>query len=150
MKLIDTIEDQAIRERLIADCAKLMDEQVASKNGMAGLALKTTYGVVKGVGPGYISKAINGLLPETLVALDPLWAEGLQTGDPVAYLTQNTSRTADTILSVTDARIEKSKRAVVRASYSKLRKSVKSDVEAAVPGLAQIIHTHTNGAVSVN
>ena len=53
--------------------------------------------------------------------------EGLQAGDPVAYLSQNPARTAETILSVTDARIQISG-GVVRSSYNKLRNSVKGDV----------------------
>jgi hypothetical protein len=47
------------------------------------------------------------------------------------------------LLSITDAKISKTKNGVVRSSYNKLRKSVKNDVEEAVPGLAKILGTHT-------
>lgn len=142
MGLSDQINDQTISAKLAADCAKLMDEQVSTKSGLSGLALKATYGVVKGVGPTYIPEAIQRLLPDALAALDPMWNEGVQAGDPVQHLTQNRSQTADRLLSVTDARIEKSKNGVVRGAYSKLRKSVKGDIEEAVPGLAKILGTH--------
>ncbi len=142
MGLSDKIGDQTTRKNLAADCAKLMDEQVAAKGGISGLALKAAYGVVKGVEPSYISGAIQRLLPDALAALDPMWDEGVQSGDPVQYLTQNRARTADMLLSITDTKIEKSNNGVVRASYNKLRKSVKSDVEEAVPGLAKILGTH--------
>jgi hypothetical protein len=142
MGLSDKIGDQATRKNLAEDCAKLMDEQVAAKGGLSGLALKAAYGVVKGVEPSYITGAINRLLPDALNALDSMWNEGIQSGDPVQYLTQNSSRTADMLLSITDAKIEKSNNGVVRASYNKLRKSVKSDVEEAVPGLAKILGIH--------
>lgn len=145
MGLSDQVSDQTTQSNLIADCTKLMDEQVAAKNGLSGLALKAAYGVVKGIEPGYIPGAIQRLLPEALVALDPMWDEGIQSGDPVQHLIQNRSRTADMLLSITDSKIEKSSNGVVRASYNKLRKSVKNDVEEAVPGLAKILGTHVQG-----
>lgn len=142
MGLSDQIKNQNTQDAIIADCTKLIDDQVSAKSGLSGLALKAAYGVVKGVGPGYISGALGRILPEALTALDPMWNEGVQIGDPVNHLIQNRTRAADTLLSVTDARIEKSDNGIVRASYNKLRKSVKSDVEEAVPGLALIIANH--------
>jgi hypothetical protein len=142
MGLSDKISNQATQESLVADCTKLLDEQVAAKNGISGLALKAAYGVVKGIEPNYISGALQRLLPEALAALDPMWEEGVQSGDPVQHLSQNRSRTADMLLSITDTKIEKARNGVVRASYNKLRKSVKSDVEDAVPGLAKILSAY--------
>lgn len=145
MGLSDQLKDKHTRTSLAADCAKLMDEQVAAKNGFSGLALKAAYGVVKSVEPSYIPNAIQRILPDALTALDPVWNEGMQSGNPVQHLIQNRSRTADMLLSITDVKIEKSKNGVVRASYNKLRKSVKSDVEEAVPGLAKILGVHIQG-----
>ncbi len=141
MALIEIINDQSLKASFVESCTVLIDQQVATKSGMSGLALKTAYKVVKGVGPTYIPGALGRLLPEVFKALDPMWVEGLQTGNPVEHLTQNSSQTADMILSVTDARIQNSG-GVVRSSYNKLRRSVKGDVEAAVPELAKIIGDH--------
>ncbi len=146
MGLRDQLSDPNTQTNLAADCARLMDEQVAAKGGLSGLALKAAYGVVKGVEPSYIPKAIQRLLPDALTALDSMWDEGVQSGNPVEHLIQNRSRTADMLLSITDSKIEKSSNGVVRASYNKLRKSVKGDVEEAVPGLAQILGRHTQVA----
>lgn len=142
MALNDYLSDAAVQENVIADCRQLMDEQVAAKKGLGGVAIKTAYKVIKGLGPDYLSKAIAGLLPAICTALDPLWDEGLQNGDPVSHLSQNTSQTADAVLSVTDVRIEQSNNKPVKGAYGKLRKSVKGDVEGAVPGLAKIIGTY--------
>ncbi|HEY9760955.1 MAG TPA: hypothetical protein V6D07_00445 [Trichocoleus sp.] len=142
MGLTDKVQDQAIRDGITADLTKLMDEQVSAKSGLSGLALKTAYKVVKGIGPTYIPGAIGRILPDALAAIDPLWAEGVQKGNPVEYLSQNKSRTADLLLSTTDARIERTDNGVIRSSYNQLRKSVKADVEAAVPDLAKILDTH--------
>ncbi|NER84994.1 MAG: hypothetical protein F6K42_36900 [Leptolyngbya sp. SIO1D8] len=141
MKLSESIKDKSVRAKISADCAKLIDEQVTAKSGLSGLALKTAYKVVKGIGSGYIPGAIGRLLPAVFGAIDPMWEEGLQIGDPVKHLSQNRARTADMVLGVTDARIQKAN-GIVRSSYNQLRKSVKGDVEEAVPGFAKIISTH--------
>jgi hypothetical protein len=141
MRLSDIIEDQSVKASIVEDCTQLIDEQVSNKTGLSGMALKTAYKVVKGVGPGYIRGAIGRILPEAFIALDPLWHEGTQAGDPLDYLVKNRSQTAEIILGVTDARLHKAS-AVIATTYGKLRKSVKSDVEEAVPGLAVIIGTH--------
>lgn len=142
MALSEKIKDETVRESIAADCAKLIDKQVAAKGGLSGMAMKTAYSVIKGVGAGYIPGAISRLLPETCTALEPMWQEGTDAGDPVKYLSEHRDRTADSILSVTDARIQGSNNGVVSATYKKLRKSVKNDVEAAVPDLAQIISNY--------
>lgn len=142
MGLSEKIKDKAVRDSIAADCAKLIDKQVAAKGGLAGMAMKTAYGVIKGVGANYIPGAINRLLPDACKALDPMWQEGTEAGNPVQYLSEHSDRTANSILSVTDARIQKSNNGVVSATYKKLRKSVKNDVEAAVPDLAEIIGSH--------
>jgi hypothetical protein len=121
-----------------------MDEQVSSKSGVSGMAIKATYRVVKGLSADYIPGAIQRLLPEAISALEPMWEEGMQSGDPVRYLTQNSEMTADTILSVTDAKIERSRNKLICTSYNKLRKSVKSDITAAVPGFAEILGKHAH------
>jgi hypothetical protein len=143
MGLIDQIQDPQMKVSIATDCAKLIDEQVAAKGGISGLALKATYGVVKGLGSNYVIGAIERLLPDVLVALDPIWHEGIVAGDPVNHLSDRPSETADRVLSVTDARIEKTSNGVVRGAYNKLRQSVKRDVEAAIPDLAKIIGQYT-------
>lgn len=145
MQPSDILNDQNKKDSVVADCVKLIDEQVSAKSGMGGMVWKTAYGAVKGVMPGYIEGAVERLMPECLPALDSMWSEGVQTGNPVEYLSQNRSRTADALLGITDARIEKTNNGVVRGAYKQLRGSAKSEVEAAVPGIAKIIDNHTKG-----
>jgi hypothetical protein len=144
MGLSHIAKDQQATASIAADCTQLIDEQVSAKSGLSGLAFKAAYGVVKGLGGDYIPGALGRLLPETLSALDPLWNEGTQGGDPVAHLIQNSDRTADAILSATDARIERASNKLICSSYNKFRSSVKGDIVAAVPGFAQILGKHAN------
>jgi hypothetical protein len=143
MALSDDLLNPNKKNVIVADCTKLLDTQVATMGGVSGLALKAGYSAVKGIRPTYCSDAIEWLLPESLNALDPIWSEGIQTGDPVGHLTQNRDRAADGILAITDARIQKSNNTIVRGAYSKLRNSAKKHVEDAIPGLAKIIDNHT-------
>ena len=142
MELTSAIQNETVRNEIAADCSQLIDRQVSAKGGLSGLALKTAYKVVKGIGADYIPGAINRLLPETCAALDPIWAEGVQAGDPVLYLSNHQDRTADIILGATDRRIANNGNAIIKSSYQKLRKSVKGDVATAVPELAQILNRH--------
>lgn len=145
MGLNSSIQDPETQTKVAEECAQVIDDQVATKKGISGLAIKAAYRALKGLGPGYIPRALKGLLPQALDAMDPMWEEGRQAGDPVAYLSQNRSQTADVLLSVTDTKISRAKNKVVIAAYKQVRKSVKGDVEEAVPGLAQIIHQHAQG-----
>ncbi len=143
MGLSDILNDQMVKDRVVADCAQLIDRQVSAKGGLGGMALKAAYGVVKGIDASYVPGAIERILPEVVSALDPMWAEGAQAGDPVAYLSQNQAQAADVILSTTDRRIAGSNNGMVKSSYAKLRQSVKGDVAGAVPGLAEVLGTHS-------
>ncbi|MEM9817138.1 MAG: hypothetical protein AAF827_12150 [Cyanobacteria bacterium P01_D01_bin.6] len=143
MPLSDLNQVSGIKASIVKDCDHLINSHVSQKGGVSGIALKTAYRVVKGVGPNYVQGAIGRMLPATLKVLDPIWQEGLQSGDPVAYLEEHRSRTADLILSVTDHRIQHTSGPIIGV-YNKLRKSVKSDVETAVPELATILDRHYN------
>ncbi|EDX84923.1 hypothetical protein S7335_2622 [Synechococcus sp. PCC 7335] len=142
MKLTQKTQDKSTRSAIAADCAQLIDQQVSNKGGLSGMALKTAYKVVKGISADYIPGALMRLMPETFSNLDPIWEEGVHSGDPVAYMSENSDRTADAILSATDDRIARTGQGVISATYNRLRKSVKSDVVAAVPGLAAILQKH--------
>ncbi|MCC5639175.1 hypothetical protein LC593_25785 [Nostoc sp. CHAB 5844] len=142
MGLSDKLLNSDKRAMVVDDCCKLLETQLTSKSGLSGIALKTAYAALKGVKPGYIAYAVEQLLPECFTALDPVWNEGVQQGDPVAHLVTNKSRTADALLSVTDARVKKVTRPIVRGTYEKLRGSAKQHVEEAVPDFAQVINKY--------
>lgn len=139
MGLSDQLNNPQIHSQIAVDCSTLMDEQVSEKSGLGGMAIKTGYGVLKGLGPGYITRAIQNLLPKVILAIDPLWEEGVSAGDPISYLSNNKTKAADILLGVTDHKIANAKNKVVIATYKKFRKSVQGDVESAIPGFAQII-----------
>ncbi|BAT51363.1 unknown protein [Nostoc sp. NIES-3756] len=142
MGLSDGLLNPAKKALVVDDCCRMIDAQLASKSGLSGMALKTAFAALKGIKPGYIPNVVEQLLPQCCEALDPIWSEGVQKGDPVGHLVDNRSRTADALLSITDARVKDSKRQLVRGTYDKFRGSAKQHVEEAVPDFAQVIERY--------
>jgi hypothetical protein len=142
MSLGEAINDPAKKPAIISDCTKLIDEEVADKGGLSGLAVKAGYAAVKGVKPGFITEVVEKLLPEFAGKLDAIWEEGKKSGNAPGFMVSNKSRVADALLSVTDARAKSAKSAVVRSTYDKLRGSAKKNVEEAVPRLSKLLDKH--------
>jgi len=143
MGLSDILLNENHRETFVDDCVKLIDQQVAAAPGLGGLALKAAYSTVKGIRADYCAQVLDQLLPEISIALDPMWTEAKNNGNPVEYLTQRKGEVADELLQISDKRVEKSTRAMVKGAYAKLRPSAKTYVENGVPDLAEIINKHS-------
>jgi hypothetical protein len=143
MGLSDILLNENNRKTFVDDCVKLIDKQVATAPGLGGLALKAAYSTVNGIRADYCAQVVDQLLPEISIALDPMWTEGVNNGNPVEYLAQRKSEVADELLQISDKRVENSTRAMVKGAYAKLRPSAKNYVEKGVPDLAEIINKHS-------
>jgi len=138
--LTDVLTNPEKKEAVIDDCVALIDAEVADKGGISGLAIKAGYSAVKGVKPGFVRHAVSDLLPEFATALDPIFQEAKTKSAAAAdHFTANTSRVADALLAITDAKAQRSKSKVVKGTYDKLRSSAKKNVEAAVPRLGKMV-----------
>jgi hypothetical protein len=142
MSLGDVINEPSKKSALVADCGKLIDEEVSDKGGLSGVVVKTCYAAVKGIKPGFIAEVVDKLLPEFAAPIDSIWDEGKKSGNAAGHFVSSKSRVADALLSVTDAKVKGAKSGVVRSSYEKLRGSAKKHVEDAVPRLAKLLDKH--------
>jgi hypothetical protein len=142
MGLSEVVGDPGKKGVVVDDCCTLVDEEVASKGGLSGLAVKAGYAAVKGVKPGFIRHVVSDLLPEFAEKIDPIWQEGVTGGSPAQFLVTNKARVADALLSVTDAKAQHAKSAVVRGTYEKLRGTAKKNVEDAIPRLSKLVEKH--------
>jgi hypothetical protein len=107
------------------------------------VAIKGAYSIVKGIKPGFVEEVVDGLLDDFLVALDPLYQEATARNEPPGrYLANNGDRVADALLAITDARAERSSRAVIRKTYEKLRPTAKKHVSSSAPRLGQLLDRH--------
>jgi hypothetical protein len=131
------------KDAVVADCVTLIDQEVADKGGLTGLAIKAGYGAVKGVKPGFVKHVVTELLPEFARVLDPIYQDAKAQGRPVgSFFGSNGGRAADALLSITDAKAKNAKSGVVKGAYDKLRPMAKKQVEAAVPRLGNLIEKH--------
>ena len=131
------------RGAVVDDACRVLDEEVADKGGLSGMAIKGAYKVVQGVKPGFVRHVVNDLLDDFLDAVDPVYQEAAQKKLPAgSYLVENSSRVADAMLAVTDGRAQKAQRAVIKSAYEKLRPMAKKQVEAAAPRLARMLERH--------
>jgi hypothetical protein len=142
MSLGDAINDSSKKSAVVADCCKLIDDEVSDKGGLSGLAVKAGYHAVKGIKPGFIAEVVDKLLPEFAAGIDAIWEEGKKGGNATTYFVTNKSRVADNLLAVTDEKSKHAKSAVVRGTYEKLRGTAKKNVEDAVPRLAKLLEKH--------
>jgi hypothetical protein len=141
--LNDVLNDETKKKAILDDCVQLVDAEVADKSGLSGIAIKAGYGVVKGVKPGFVRHALAELLPEFAKAIDPFCAEARGKGRPVGdYLREQSTRVADALLAITDAKAARAKSGAVRGAYERLRGSAKKNVEQAVPRLSRMVEKY--------
>jgi len=141
--LIEQLGQDGKREQVIEDALKVLDAEVADKSGLSGLAVQGAYKVVKGVRPGFLRQVVDNLLDDFLRAVDPVYREAVEKGQsPGKYLVEQSGRVADGLLSVTDARAQRSSQAMIRKTYEKLRPTAKKHVEAAMPRLGSLLERY--------
>lgn len=142
--LNETLLQESRVPAVVADVQTLIDAEVSDKSGASGLALKGGYGAVKKVSPSIVPDAVTALLPAFVSKLEPYWHEFTVSGGGsfADFISTRGDAVADSLLEVTDERIEGSDKAVVKSMYSKLRGSAKKHVTAALPRLGDLIQKH--------
>jgi hypothetical protein len=142
--LKEILLDSSRRPAVVTDLQGLVDAEVSDKSGVSGAVVKTGFAAVKKIKPGIIPAAVDTLLDDFAGALEPFYGDYRTSGgnDFGAYLTGRSDEAADALLSVTDARAEKSSRDSIKGMYSKLRPNGKKNVAEALPRLGQLIDKH--------
>jgi hypothetical protein len=137
------------RPKVIADCVTMISEEVDSKGGLSGLAIKAAFAVVKAVKPGFINEAVDHMLDDFVKRLEPFWTDAQAKNEPVgALMNARASQVADALLSISDERAGRAKNQTLKKAYDKLRPTGKKNVEAAVPRLGRLIAKYTNAAAA--
>lgn len=138
------------RPKVIADCVRLIEEEVDSKGGLSGIAIKGAFMVVKAVKPGFISEAVDHMLDDFVRRLEPFHTEAQQKNEPIGpFLNARAGTVADALLAISDERAARAKNQTLKKAYEKLRPSGKKNVESAVPRLGRLIAKYASGAPPV-
>ena len=99
-----------------------MQEEVDSKGGLSGLAIKAAYAVVKAVKPGFITEALDHMLDDFVSRLEPFWADAQAKNEPVgALMNARAGQVADALLAISDERAARAKNQTAKKAYEKLR-----------------------------
>jgi len=140
------LADPAKRPAILQDCVKLIDDEVASKGGLSGLAIKAAYKVVCAVKPGIIRESMDALLDDFVKRLEPFYADHRKSGAaPSGFgdtLKTRPGEVADALLGITDDRARHAKNATLKGAYEKLRPQAKKHVEEAVPRVGRTLSPH--------
>ena len=135
------------RPKVIGDCQKLIEEEVDSKGGLTGLAVKAAFAVVKAIKPGFVAEAVDHMLDDFVKRLEPFWADAQARNEPVAALMSGRAgEVADALLAISDERAARAKNQGLRKAYDKLRPTGKKHVEAAVPRVGRLIAKYASAA----
>jgi hypothetical protein len=127
--------------QVVSDCYLLIEQEIAEKSGVSGIALKLAYKTVNTFMPGHIRHMVESLLPKLVDKLEPYWADfstsgGAEFGD---YLAKRGEEVSEALLSVTDARAAASGRLTVIKAYGTVRGSAAKHVEAALPHVGDLV-----------
>ena len=131
------------RKEVIADCAKVIDEEVASKGGFSGLAVKAAFATVKALKPGMIPHAIDDLLDDFAEKIDPFYQKAKEAKQPTdAYISGHADEIAEALLSITDGRAAHTKHGTIKKAYEKLRPTGKKHTMEAMPRVGRLIQKY--------
>ena len=142
--LNETVLAPGNRPKVLVDCVRLIDEEVDSKGGLSGLAVKGAYALVKAVKPGFVSEAVEGMLDDFVRRLEPFYAAAQAKNEPVGpSMNARAGEVAEALLAISDERAQRSKNNTLKKAYEKLRPTGKKHVEAAVPRIGRLIAKYT-------
>ncbi len=131
-----------VRRQVIDDCCQLIEDEVRSKRGVSGMAIKGGFKAFKKVKPGALPTAVHNLLDEFAAAVDPFYQEHLKSGkggSVARTILPQRGRVADALLAITDRRSQRFRGGLIKKTYQKLRPMAKRHTEDAIPGVCRLI-----------
>ncbi len=135
---------------VVADCQRLIDQEVSGKSGVSGTAVRLAYKTAKSLAPGYLQATVESLLPDMVAELEPYWADFAASGASGFgdYLVKRGDGVSEALLSVTDARAKGSDRAAILKAYGAVRGSAAKHVTAALPNVGSLVQKYADGSLS--
>lgn len=145
MTLVELLARPDSRERVVSDCVRVIDEEVAARPGFSGTALRAGYKTFQKMRPNVTRGAVVRLMPDMAPVLDRHWVEASSSGDRRRWFDANQGRVADDLLGVTDRLAARTHNAVLHRLYKSLRGSAREHVMAGIPRLADLLEVHLGG-----
>ena len=139
------LSDKSKRPALLDACVKLVDDEVRSKGGVTGIAIKGGYKIICKIKPGIIREAMDALVDDFVRRVEPFFEAHKESGDASAFgdtLRSRKDDVAEALLGITDDRAKRAKQMTMKKVYGKLRPQAKKHVMDAVPGVAVMLTKH--------
>jgi len=142
--LQDTLLTQENQPNVVADCLKLIEQEVAGKSGVSGTAVKLAYKTANAFAQGYLRETVENLLPDLVAALEPFWADFLASGAAGFgdFLVKRGDEVSEALLAVTDARAKISERPTIIKAYGAIRGGAAKHITAALPNLGALVQKY--------
>ena len=132
------------KPHVIDDCLTRIDQEVKSKSGISGTAVKLAYKTANAFASGYLRGMVELLAPDMIIELEPFWADFAASGagDFGDYLVKHGDEVSEALLSVTDRRAETSTRPTILKAYKTVRGGASKHVIAALPALGALVQKY--------
>jgi len=144
--LKEILQNPEIHRDVVRDGMRTLEAEVSGKSGLAGLAIKGAFKVLKNVQHGKaLQRAVEVLMPDFIDKLDPYFVRYQKEGKGSTwtdFLRPHFDAIADQLLMVTDAKVRQTEHQLVRATYEKLRPKARKEVIASLPALARMMERH--------
>ncbi len=129
---------------VVADCLKLIEQEVAAKSGVSGTAVKLAYKTANAFASGYLRDTVESLLPDLVAELEPYWAGFTASGASGFgdYLAKRGDEVSEALLSVSDARAKISQRPTIIKAYGAVRGVAARHVTAALPNVGALVQKY--------
>ena len=135
--LVELLGRDPVRPLVIAECVDLIDGVVKQK----GFVIKSAYATIKAIKKRFVPEVVESLLDDWLGKLQPhydKWAAS-KTSTFTDYVVARSDDVAEDLLSVTDARAEKTTHTTAKKMYLRMRDGAKKNVVESIPDLAKMI-----------
>jgi hypothetical protein len=129
---------------VIDDCQKLIEQELSTKSGVSGTAVKVAYKTANSFAPGYLRSKVEQLVPEMVTQLEPFWADFTASGSSGFgdYLVKRSDEVSEALLSVTDEHATHSDRPIIVKAYHAVRGSAAKHITAALPNLGTLVQSY--------
>ena len=138
--LVELLAKEPNRKHVIDDCVELIEAQVKQK----GFIIKSAYATIKAIKKRFIPETVDTMLDDWLGKLQPhyeRWSAAKATSF-TDYVVARSDVVAEDLLSVTDARAERTSHTTAKKMYGRMRDGAKKNVIEAIPTLGQLIEKH--------
>jgi hypothetical protein len=142
--LVEQLGKEPVRLQVVTDCVELIDAQVKQK----GFVIKSAYATIKAIKKRFVPEVVDSLLDDWLGKLQPhhdKWSTAKQSTFS-DYVIARSEDVAEDLLSVTDARAQKTSHTTAKKMYQRMRDSAKRNVVEAIPELSRMLERHLAAA----